>query len=290
MRSIEDPPDAVVYLLSGIIMARQQKGNRRDKGGGLHLEAYVATDVGPVREQNEDSFLVELDFGLFAVADGMGGHAAGEVASSIAVETVREILVDNPDPEETMLAEQDVADQSDLLRERLRYAMNQSSVRIRREIERRPDYAGMGTTLVVVVIDDDQAHLAHVGDSRAYLFRDDRLIRLTRDHTVVQQEVDAGRLTPELARIVPHKNILTKSVGFHGPVDPDTSTRALAPGDVFVLCSDGLTDPLEDTAIEEVCRRTHPEDLAQVLVKEALRRGGDDNVTALVVVVGDIDD
>lgn len=271
-------------------MARQDKGYRRDTGGGLHLEAYAATDVGPVREQNEDAFLVEIDSGLFAVADGMGGHAAGEVASSIAVDTVREILLGNPDPEETMLAEQDIEDRSDELRERLRYAMNQSSVRIRREIERRPAYAGMGTTLVVVVIDDDQAHLAHVGDSRAYLYRDGRLTRLTRDHTVVQQEVDAGRLTPELARIVPHKNILTKSVGFHGPVDPDTSTRALAPGDVFVLCSDGLTDPLEDAAIEEVCRRTHPEDLAQTLVQEALRRGGDDNVTAVVVVVGDIDD
>jgi serine/threonine protein phosphatase PrpC len=139
----------------------------------------------------------------------------------------------------------------------------------------------------VLVLDADTAHLAHVGDSRAYLFRDERLQRLTRDHTIVQQEVDAGRLTPELARIVPQKNILTKSVGVHGPVDPDTSTRALDPGDVLVLCSDGLTDPLEDRDIERLCARTHPEDLADTLVREAIRRGADDNITVVVVTVSE---
>ncbi|MCB9791321.1 MAG: Stp1/IreP family PP2C-type Ser/Thr phosphatase [Alphaproteobacteria bacterium] len=258
----------------------------------MQIEAYAATDVGKVREQNEDSFLVDLDEdggGVFAVADGMGGHAAGEVASRIAVDTVREILLGSRDPEETVLAEPGMQDRSDELRERLRYAMNQSSVRIRREIERRPSYQGMGTTLVVVVVESEQVHLAHVGDSRAYLFRNERLVRLTRDHTVVQQEVDAGRLSPELARIVPHKNILTKSVGFHGPVDPDTSTRAVEPGDVFLLCSDGLTDPLDDKEIEDICRRTHPEDLAQGLLDEALRKGGEDNITVVCVVVADED-
>ncbi|MEY3211139.1 MAG: hypothetical protein RIT28_1620 [Pseudomonadota bacterium] len=250
------------------------------------IEAFAATDVGPVREQNEDAWLTEIDHGVFAVADGMGGHAAGEVASSIAIATVREILLGVKDPDETVLASE-VGDTSDALRERLRYAMNQSSVRIRQEIERSPRYAGMGTTLVVLAVDGDQAHLAHVGDSRAYLFRNDRIFRLTRDHTVVQQEVDAGRLTPELARIVPHKNILTKSVGFHGPVDPDTSTRAVEPGDLFILCSDGLTDPLEDRDIEAVCRAHSAEDLSQALVDEALRRGGDDNITVVVVAVAD---
>ena len=250
------------------------------------IEAFAATDVGPVREQNEDAWLTEIDHGVFAVADGMGGHAAGEVASSIAIATVREILLGVKDPDETVLASE-VGDTSDALRERLRYAMNQSSVRIRQEIERSPRYAGMGTTLVVLAVDGDSAHLAHVGDSRAYLFRNDRIFRLTRDHTVVQQEVDAGRLTPELARIVPHKNILTKSVGFHGPVDPDTSTSAVEPGDLFILCSDGLTDPLEDRDIEAVCRAHSAEDLAQALVDEALRRGGDDNITVVVVAVAD---
>ena len=254
----------------------------------MRLEAYAATDVGPVRDNNEDAWFIDIDGGLFVVADGMGGHAAGEVASAIAVDTIRQILLDEGDPDETVLATH-VDDPADAMRERLRYAMNQSSVAIRREVDSQPSYAGMGTTLVVCVVDGETAHVAHVGDSRCYLYREGRLARLTRDHTVVQQEVDAGRLTPELARIVPHKNILTKSVGFHGPVDPDTSTRHVEAGDLFVLCSDGLTDPLEDKEIESLCGRTHIEDLAQTLLDEALRRGGDDNVTVVVVRIGELD-
>jgi protein phosphatase len=106
---------------------------------------------------------------------------------------------------------------------------------------------------------------------------------------VVQQEMDAGRLTPELARVVPHKNILTRSVGAQGPVEPDTSSHPVQAGDLFVLCSDGLTDPLEDAHIASHCRSTHPEDLAQVLMEDALRKGGEDNVTIVVVLVSEID-
>jgi protein phosphatase len=143
----------------------------------------------------------------------------------------------------------------------------------------------MGTTLVVLVVDGDVAHLAHVGDSRAYLLRRGRLTRLTRDHTVVQQEVDAGRLTPELARVLPHKHILTQSVGFHGPVEPDTTTRMVDSGDVFVLCSDGITDPLDDTAIQQLLVPTPPDQMAHVLIEEAIKRGSEDNLTAIVVAV-----
>ena len=250
----------------------------------MRLEAAARTDPGPVRENNEDAFLVELDAGLFIVADGMGGHAAGEVASEIAVHTVAEILLEQDDPDETRL-ERATPDDDEAIRERLRYSTNQASLRIRREAMANPAQTGMGTTLVVLLIEDDVAHLGHVGDSRIYLFRDDRLHRLTRDHTVVQQEIDAGRLSPELARIVPHKNILTQSVGYHGPVEPDTSTRPVEPGDVFVLCSDGLTDPLDDAQLAQIIRSTPPEDLAETLVQEALVNGTEDNVTVIVVRV-----
>ena len=250
----------------------------------MRLEAAARTDPGPVRENNEDAFLVELDAGLFIVADGMGGHAAGEVASEIAVHTVAEILLEQDDPDETRL-ERATPDDDEAIRERLRYSTNQASLRIRREAMANPAQTGMGTTLVVLLIEDDVAHLGHVGDSRIYLFRDDRLHRLTRDHTVVQQEIDAGRLSPELARIVPHKNILTQSVGYHGPVEPDTSTRPVEPGDVFVLCSDGLTDPLDDAQLAQIIRATPPEDLAETLVQEALVNGTEDNVTVIVVRV-----
>jgi protein phosphatase len=250
----------------------------------MQIEGYAASETGPVREHNEDAWLVDVDGNLFVVADGMGGHAAGEVASRIAVETVSEVMLGMQDPEETRLLT-DVKDPGDMLRERLRYAMNQAALNIRRAVDENPAYMGMGTTLVMVIVEDDQAHLAHVGDSRAYLFRDGRIQRLTRDHTVVQQEVDAGRLTPELARIVPHKNILTKSVGYHGPVDPDTSTRMLESGDVIILCSDGLNDAVEDSEIEATAAETAAEDLPEVLVKQAIEQGTQDNITVVVIAI-----
>jgi len=252
----------------------------------MELEAYARTDVGPVREHNEDAWMIDLESGVFVVADGMGGHAAGEVASALATETVHEVLVGAPDPEETRLVrDHGLEDSADVLRERLRYAMNQASIRIRRESEARPETRGMGTTLVVLVVDGDHAHLAHVGDSRAYLWRAGRLVRLTRDHTVVQQEIDNGNLSPELARLLPNKHILTQSVGFHGPVEPDTTTRMVEPGDVFVLCSDGLTDPLDDDALSKIIAATPIDMLAHVLVEEALKAGTEDNVTVVAVGV-----
>jgi len=251
----------------------------------MQFDGFVVSETGPVREHNEDSWLMDVDEGLFVVADGMGGHAAGEVASRLAVEAVRDVMLEGEDPDETRLL-MDVMDPTDFLRERLRYAMNQASLRIRREVEVNPSYAGMGTTLVVLLIEDDTAHLAHVGDSRAYLYRDGRIQLLTRDHTLVQQEVDAGRLTPELARVVPHKNILTRSVGYHGSVEPDVSSRTLESGDVLILCSDGMTDSLDDSRIEEICGETHPEELSQKLADCAIAEGSTDNVTVAIVRLG----
>jgi len=252
----------------------------------MHLEADARTDPGPVRENNEDMFSVNEDVGLFIVADGMGGHASGEVASRIAVDSVVDVLLGELDPDETRL-DRAHADDDEAVRERLRYAMNQASLHIRKEAIANPVHSGMGTTLVVLLIEDEIAHLGHVGDSRIYLCRDGSIQRLTRDHTVVQQEIDAGRLTPELARIVPHKNILTQSIGYHGPVEPDTLTRPVVPGDIFILCTDGLSDVLEDQEIGRLARETSFDDLAEVLVQNALEAGTEDNVTVVVVAVKD---
>lgn len=251
----------------------------------MKLEASAWSDPGPVRDNNEDAYHVDEDGGLFIVADGMGGHAAGEVASRLAVETLKELLAgDDLDPDETRLDRQ-VGDSADVLRERLRYAMNQASSRIRREAATNPAYSGMGTTACVVLVEGEQAHVAHVGDSRVYLFREGCLSRLTRDHTVVQQEIDAGRLTPEMARKVAHRNYLTQSVGYHGPVEPDTTTRQIDAGDLFLLCSDGVTDPLDDAQIAAICLQCDAADLAERLVNEAIRGGGEDNITAVVIRV-----
>lgn len=253
----------------------------------MELEAYARTDPGPVRENNEDAMLADTESGIFLVADGMGGHAFGEVASAVAVEVIHRVLLsDVEDPDETrLMRDVDVEDDSDRLRERLRYAMNQGSIAIRHKARELPGGDDMGTTVVVLLVDRDRAHIAHVGDSRAYLFRNGRLQRLTRDHTVVQQEIDAGRLTPELARLVPHKNILTQSVGFHGPVEPDTSTRVLTAGDLFILCSDGLTDALDDEAISLLASKNPADMLADTLVESALDAGAEDNVTVMCVQV-----
>lgn len=253
----------------------------------MELEAHARTDPGPVRDNNEDFMRIDEDNGVFLVADGMGGHAYGEVAAEVAVDVVHRVLLqEREDPDETrLMRDVDVDDPADRLRERLRYAMNQASIAIRQRADKMQGADDMGTTVVVLVVEEEQAHIAHVGDSRAYLLRGDRMQRLTRDHTVVQQEIDAGRLTPELARLVPHKNILTQSVGFHGPVEPDTSTRVMVSGDLFILCSDGLTDALNDDDIARIARE-HPSDmLADALVEASIAAGGEDNITVLTVAV-----
>jgi len=254
----------------------------------MQLEAYAHTDTGPVRTSNEDSMLVDLDNQVFIVADGMGGHAAGEVASALTVEVLHRILVgEGEDPDQTRLVRNDeFMERSDELRELLRYGMNQASIHLRRHMDTHPETTGMGTTAVVLVFENQRVHVAHVGDSRAYLCRKGRLLQLTRDHTVVQQEIDAGRLTPDLAKLVPHKNILTQSVGFHGPVEPDTSTRVLQDKDIFILCSDGLTESLEETDIAKIIAENPPDMVADALVETAIARGTKDNVTVVAVFCG----
>lgn len=248
----------------------------------MKIEAYGRTDCGPVRDNNEDSLLLDEELGIFIIADGMGGHAAGEVASEMAVESIHEVLMGQSDPDETRLVrDYNPEDTSDIMRERLAYATNQASIKIRRAAMESADKRGMGTTVVVLVVDGQRAHLAHVGDSRAYLLRDGIITRLTRDHTVVQQEIDAGRITPALAKRLP--NMLTQSVGYQGRVEPDTSTRIMEPGDRFMLCTDGLTDVLSDERIGELMGSAPLDEVADVLVEAALSEGTRDNVTVAVV-------
>ncbi len=254
----------------------------------LRIEAYGRTECGPVRDNNEDALIVDTEARVFLVADGMGGHAAGEVASDLAIHAVHSILTQEADPEETRLVDSGPAASTGArIRERLRYAMNQASTTVRRRADADPNLRGMGTTLVAVIIEGNEAHIGHVGDSRAYLLRAGKIKRLTRDHTVVQQEIDAGRLSLELARLLPQRNILTQSLGFHGVVEPDTSTVALLPGDVIFACTDGITDPFDDASLAEVARDVEPERLADVLTETALARGTQDNATLVVVAVLD---
>jgi serine/threonine protein phosphatase PrpC len=238
----------------------------------VKLRVGARTDIGQLRERNEDAYLV--DGPLFAVADGMGGHRAGDVASALALQSLRgEGPPGAGGPED--------------LAERIREA-NRS---ILRRGATDPRLAGMGTTLTAALCEGGRLHVLHVGDSRAYLFREGALRQLTEDHTLVQRMVREGHLTPEEAARHPQRSILTRALGVEGEVDPDRVTVSLRPGDRVLLCTDGLTGMLDDALIGRVLgEEPDPQRAADRLVDLANLAGGDDNVTVVVVDVEEGED
>jgi len=225
------------------------------------------TDVGRVRTRNEDSYLVEEP--LFAVADGMGGHRGGNVASALTIEAIREA---RPpwDPSGGPLVE----------------AVRRANRVVHERAAGDHNLRGMGTTVTVLQTSDAAAIIAHVGDSRAYLLRDGEFRQLTHDHTLVQQMVDEGKISQEEAGVHPARNIITRSLGVDEDVDVDEQRLDLLVGDRLLLCSDGLTAMLDDEEIGQLLRdEPDPQAAADTLVDLAVERGGDDNVTTVVVDV-----
>ncbi|MFS8636725.1 MAG: Stp1/IreP family PP2C-type Ser/Thr phosphatase [Gemmatimonadota bacterium] len=233
------------------------------------------TDRGLRRPSNEDVFRVREDIGLFLVADGMGGHAAGDVASGIAAEVVER--------ETSRALEAGAAPSAKLLAE----AVEAAHRAIVDRSEAEPALSGMGTTLTAALVEADASllHLAHVGDSRAYLLRDGELRRLTRDHTWVQQQVDTGRLSEAEARIHPGANVLLRALGGNAEsVEVDTDQVPLSAGDLLLLCTDGLSGTVDDGDLLAILDRPLPlETIANQLVEAARLRGGPDNITAVLV-------
>jgi protein phosphatase len=228
----------------------------------VRVRTAAATDIGHVRERNEDRYL--LAGPVVAVADGMGGHLGGEVAASLATHVL------------ARLSERGEGSLADRVREANRVVFERS-------IQDRA-VTGMGTTLTAAELVGGRARLAHVGDSRAYLFRDGELTRLTEDHTLVQQMVLAGELTPAQAEIHPHRNILTRVVGVEPGVEVDELEIELRPGDRLLLCTDGLTNMLPDARIAQVLgEEDEPRAAAERLVAEANQAGGIDNITVVLV-------
>ncbi|HSR40564.1 MAG TPA: PP2C family serine/threonine-protein phosphatase [Longimicrobiales bacterium] len=256
----------------------------------LRLELHGTTDVGRSRRRNEDAVAVDPDRGLAVVADGMGGHPAGDVASALAVEAIcRAWGADEGDGPEAVSSTAPEAS-SFPAGERMEEAVRGANEEILREGEARPERSGMGTTVTAVQVDADRKEwvVGHVGDSRAYLWRDQELQPLTRDHTPLQDEVDAGRLSREEARIHPMSHVLSQALGTQRRVEPQIRTGACRPGDLFLLCTDGLLAALSEEEIEALVRRGAEdslEDLASVLVDEANDRGAPDNVTVALVRV-----
>jgi protein phosphatase len=244
-------------------------------------EAAGATDVGRVRPHNEDSFLIDAPRGVFLVADGMGGHAAGEIASAIATESVGSALRQGV---EGGLRE-------DALEEAMRQSFHNAHMSIVNHATIKPETHGMGTTMTALVVcDDGTFRLGHIGDSRAYVLRHGELEQVTRDHTWVQREVDAGRITERGARRHHLSHVLTRALGADSLDQCDVYSGTLLPGDIVLLASDGLTGMLTDRMIRRVLVRPAAlADLVAALIVGANDRGGRDNITAVLVRVLDVD-
>ncbi len=218
------------------------------------------------------------DRGIFVVADGMGGHAAGEVASEMAVRFVARDLG----------SLKGLSD--DLVAERMRVSIRAANNAIFQRTLTEHDKRGMGTTVTALVLYDTRFLVGQVGDSRCYLLREGRLTQITKDHSYVQEQVDAGYLTPEQARAHPYSNVITRCVGANSDVMPDVYVGAVRPKDVFLLASDGLTGMLEDHQLAEVLHADRmPQDQVDDLVSEANRHGGLDNITAIIVRIDSVE-
>ncbi len=238
--------------------------------------AAARTDAGCQRQRNEDSFFVSPDQRVFAVADGMGGAVGGAMASRLAVEAIENLWKTKPPHD---------SDQQ-LIREWLENAVSAANRAVWVASEEDVSVRGMGTTVVVAVqaVDDNHLQIAHVGDSRCYLWREGKASLLTDDHSVVHEMVKAGRLTEEQARINPYKNLITRCLGHDVQVEIDQTPVEVKPDDYVVLCSDGLPTVLRDEEISAVFRKkTEPDSACEELVKQTIDGGAPDNVTVIVV-------
>lgn len=250
----------------------------------MEVKAFGLTHVGRQRQHNEDAFLVEDDAKLFLVADGMGGHAAGEIASRIAVDSISEFILHTKEDDGTWPHAYDESLKRST--NRLMAAVRMANTRVLEAMRKDARLRGMGTTVVACLADDGNVmSVAHVGDSRAYLIRDNNLNRITNDHSWVFEQVQAGMLTEAEAEKHPLRNVITRALGGALQVSPDASEVETRPGDVFLLCSDGLTGMVPEDEILRVVTQNHDdlEAACEKLIETANERGGLDNITAILV-------
>lgn len=248
------------------------------------------TDIGRKRQRNEDSYLVNDKIGLYIVADGMGGHAGGEFASKIAVSTVEEIIrgedrVKSNVPTQSYLDANEQSNVEGLEQERLKDAINRAGNMIVRRAFEDPELKGMGTTSTVMFISNERAYIAHVGDSRAYCVREGEIIQITEDHSLVHEQLKSGLITEEEAKTHQLKNIITRSVGVQEEVEVDTVVWKIQVGDSYLLCSDGLSNMMQDEEMQELISKNDVEQGARELVDLANQRGGEDNITLILLKV-----
>lgn len=247
---------------------------------GLKLVIYGVTDVGRNREHNEDAIAWDMKSGLALLADGMGGHNAGEVASALAVDSVKTSLASIVSPE---IVASGIVNFGDALRDAVDFA-NQE---IHEQSQERPECAGMGTTMAVALFVNHQIILAHVGDSRIYRFRGNALEQITSDHSLVQEMIDNGYLSEEEAQLSTSRNLITRALGIGEQVDIDICEDSTEIGDIYLLCSDGLSDMVPDVEIMQVLLHNTDdvETAAQILVDLANEKGGADNISVILAAM-----
>jgi serine/threonine protein phosphatase PrpC len=251
---------------------------------GTVLEIATATDPGMVRSHNEDSITANAEIGLAVLADGMGGYNAGEVASGIAVAmltTEMKQALETREPHEIDGGGEPLAVK--LVRENSAKA----NAAIFQTAKSQPQYAGMGTTLVAVLFFDNRMTVGHVGDSRLYRLRQDKFEQITRDHSLLQEQIDSGMITKEQARYSQNKNLVTRAVGIDPEVETEVHTYDVAPGDIYLLCSDGLSDMVMDGDIHSTLDtlQSNLPLAAKQLVQLANDSGGRDNISVILVRV-----
>ena len=236
------------------------------------------TDPGRIRNQNEDSIAIVPEAGLAVVADGMGGHQAGEVASRLAVDVITRHIIET-------LADAETSGDGKAEMKSVGDAIQLANHAIYEHAREQPEYAGMGSTVVVVVFFANKLCVGHVGDSRLYRFRDSLLEQVTQDHSVVQELVSRGLVTAEEARQSVNKNLVTRALGVDPTVTPDISEHVIQDDDIYLLCSDGLNDVLADGDIEMMLieHRRQLEDAVQHMIDTANERGGPDNISVILI-------
>ncbi len=247
---------------------------------------FGLTNIGLVRQTNQDTLLLDNELGLWIVADGMGGHAGGDVASQLAVETIHQYIADHaPSTDQSKSVDCAAIIQS---------AVVQANATIRKRAKAEPALKGMGTTVVLVFMpntNDENAFIAHVGDSRAYLIRDKTITALTRDHTLLEERIQVGLLPNTTSSSHPLGHVLTRGVGVESTVEPEIAQQIFQTTDEILLCSDGLIKMMNDDQILEVLQKNPArtgQEKCQTLIDEANRLGGKDNTTAILIQAQEI--
>jgi serine/threonine protein phosphatase PrpC len=251
-------------------------------GGPLRIEVAGETNVGMKRTHNEDNFSIMEESGLYIVADGMGGHASGEIASKMAVDAMREFFAATAnDPERTWPYKMDRSKGYE--ENRLITAIKLANLRIFESAQRDPRQRGMGTTIVSLFAVEDGVYIAHVGDSRVYRMRDGTLEQLTEDHSLLNDYIKMKRLTAEEIANFPHKNVIVRALGMKDTVKVDTRLEQPRAGDAYLLCSDGLSGPVTDPDMADILMGTNDlKTAASRLIAKGNENGGPDNITVVL--------